>query len=34
MNWGPISYLSVSGSIDLDKLGTGYIGLNSWRYYK
>lgn len=34
MNWGPISYLSVSGPIDLDKLGTGYIGLNSWRYYK
>jgi len=34
MNWGPISYLAVSGSIDLDKLGTGYIGLNSWRYYK
>ncbi len=34
MNWGPISYLTVSGSIDLDKLGTGYIGVNSWRYYK
>lgn len=34
MNWGPISYLAVSGSIDLDKLGTGYIGLTSWRYYK
>lgn len=34
MNWGPISYLAVSGSIDLDKLGTGYIGLTTWRYYK
>ena len=34
MNWGPISYLSVSGSVDLNKLGTGYIGLSSWRYYK
>ena len=34
MNWGPVSYLSVSGSVDLDKLGTGYIGLSSWRYYK
>lgn len=34
MNWGPVSYLAVSGSIDLDKLGTGYIGLTTWRYYK
>ena len=34
MNWGPVTYLAVSGSIDLDKLGTGYIGLTTWRYYK
>lgn len=34
MNWGPVSYLAVSGSVDLDKLGTGYIGLTTWRYYK
>ena len=33
MNWGPVSYLSVTGQIDLDKLGTGYIGINKWRYY-
>ena len=34
MNWGPVSYLAVSGSIDLDKLGTGYIDLTTWKYYK
>ena len=33
MNWGPVSYLSVTGQIDLDKLGTGYIEVNQWRYY-
>lgn len=33
MNWGPVSYLSVTGQIDLDKLGTGYIEINKWRYY-
>lgn len=33
MNWGPVSYLSVSGQIDLDKLGTGYIDISQWRYY-
>lgn len=33
MNWGPVSYLSVTGQIDLDKLGTGYIEVNKWRYY-
>lgn len=33
MNWGEVSYLTVRGQIDLDKLGTGFIGLNSWRYY-
>ena len=33
MNWGEVSYLAVRGQIDLDKLGTGFIGLNSWRYY-
>lgn len=34
MNWGALTYLAVSGAIDLDKLGTGYIGLTTWRYYK
>ena len=33
MNWGPISHLAVSGSIDLAKLGTGYIDVSQWRYY-
>lgn len=33
MNWGPLSYLAVSGQIDLDKLGTGYIEISQWRYY-
>lgn len=33
MNWGPVSYLAVTGQIDLDKLGTGYIDISSWRYY-
>ena len=33
MNWGPIKYLTVRGQIDLAKLGTGIIELNSWKYY-
>lgn len=33
MNWGPVSYLAVTGQIDLDKLGTGYIDISSWKYY-
>lgn len=33
MNWGAISYLAVSGQIDLDRLGTGYIQISQWRYY-
>lgn len=33
MNWGELSHLSIKGTIDLDKLGTGYINLNSWKYY-
>lgn len=33
MNWGPVSYLAVSGQIDLDRLGTGYIDISQWRYY-
>jgi hypothetical protein len=28
MNWGPVSYLAVTGQIDLDKLGTGYIEIS------
>lgn len=33
MNWGPVKYLTVRGQIDLAKLGTGTIELNSWKYY-
>ena len=33
MNWGPLTNLTVSGQIDLDKIGTGYINLSQWRYY-
>lgn len=33
MNWGPVKYLTVRGQIDLAKLGTGIIELNSWKYY-
>lgn len=33
MNWGPVKYLTVRGQIDLAKLGTGIIELNSWKYH-
>lgn len=33
MNWGPVKYLTVRGQIDLAKLGTGIIELNSWKYF-
>lgn len=33
MNWGPVKYLTVKGQIDLAKLGTGIVELNSWKYY-
>lgn len=33
MNWGPINYLKNTGEVNLDKLGTGYIEISSWRYY-
>lgn len=33
MNWGKVSHLEVKGQIDLSKIGTGYIGLNTWKYY-
>lgn len=33
MPFGPINYLSKSGIIQLDKIGTGYIELYEWRYY-
>ena len=33
MTYGPIDYLSVSGIIQLDKVGTGYMELYEWRYY-
>ena len=33
MPFGKIGYLSRSGIIQLDKIGTGYIELYEWRYY-
>jgi hypothetical protein len=33
MNWGPVNYLAIKGTIDLSKLGSGIIDLTSWRYY-
>ena len=33
MKWGPINYLTIKGEIDLSKLGTGVIELDTWRYY-
>ena len=33
MTWGPISYLARSGTIQLDKVGSGYIELYEWRYF-
>lgn len=33
MKWGPINYLTVKGEIDLSKLDTGIIELDTWRYY-
>lgn len=33
MKWGPINYLTIKGEIDLTKLGTGIIELDTWRYY-
>lgn len=33
MNWGALTNLTVSGQIDLDKIGTGYINLSQWRYF-
>lgn len=34
MTWGPISYLARSGVIQLDKVGSGYIEMYEWRYFK
>lgn len=34
MTWGPIGYLSRSGTIELDKVGSGLIELYEWRYFK
>lgn len=34
MNWGELPYLTIKGQIDLDKVGTGEVKLNSWKYYK
>ena len=34
MTWGPITYLAKSGTIQLDKIGSGYIELYEWRYFR
>lgn len=33
MNWGEITQLAVSGTVDLSKLGTGYMNIAQWKYY-
>lgn len=33
MAWGPVNHLSIKGSIALDKVGSGYIGVSAWKYY-
>ena len=33
MNWGEIAQLAVSGTVDLSKLGTGYMNIAQWKYY-
>lgn len=34
MMFGPINYLAKSGIIQIDKIGTGYMELYEWRYYR
>lgn len=34
MNWGPVSHLAASGSIDLSKLNSGKIQLTGWKYFR
>ena len=34
MTWGPITYLARSGVIQLDKVGSGFIELYEWRYFR
>lgn len=34
MKYAPLSGLTVTGSVNLSKLGTGSIEINNWRYYK
>ena len=31
---GPLNGLSISGQIDLDKIGSGEMNITNWRYYK
>ena len=33
MIWGPIKHLTVKGSIALNMVGSGYIGMSAWKYY-
>lgn len=34
MIYAPLSGLTIAGSVNLSKLGTGSIGISNWRYYK
>lgn len=34
MNWGPITHLTASGSIDLSKLNSGEVQLTGWKYFR
>lgn len=34
MTWGSITYLARSGVIQLDKVGSGFIELYEWRYFR
>lgn len=34
MNWGPVSHLAASGSIDLSKLNSGEVQLTGWKYFR
>lgn len=33
MSFGPVKYLTKSGILQLDKIGTGFTDLSEWRYY-
>lgn len=33
MHWGPVTHLAIEGQIDLQYIGSGYINLNTWKYF-